>query len=139
MALILTRKLLTLQAWTFSWWHMNCRSIYTMKYQHFINMINVLMVTLGELRPPPPFLTRLDSTEILETPRRSWRTLTTARLPSACIVLVDQHQLEYVCPKLLFLEPLIRMLPWYKQHVFSIFLLILHDYTSICYSNYSVW
>ena len=44
-------------------------------------MIQVLLVTGGVHWPGGTF-TRLDSTEILETPGGSWRTLTTARLPS---------------------------------------------------------
>ena len=40
-------------------------------------MFQVLLVTGGYNR-----VSLLDSTEILETPDRSWRTLTTARLPS---------------------------------------------------------
>ena len=44
-------------------------------------MIQVLLVTGGEHRPGGTY-TNLDSTEILETPGGSWRTLTTARLPS---------------------------------------------------------
>ena len=44
-------------------------------------MIQVLLVTGGGHNPGGTW-TRLDSTEILETPGGSWRTLTTARLPS---------------------------------------------------------
>ena len=44
-------------------------------------MIQVLLVTGGK-HYPGGTRTRLDSTEILETPGGSWRTLTTARLPS---------------------------------------------------------
>ena len=44
-------------------------------------MIQVLLVTGGGHYPGGTY-TRLDSTEILETPGGSWRTLTTARLPS---------------------------------------------------------
>ena len=43
-------------------------------------MIQVLLVTGGYHYPGT--LTNLDSTEILETSGGSWRTLTTARLPS---------------------------------------------------------
>merc|ERR1712079_127962 len=43
--------------------------------------MGVLMVT-GGVHYPGQTLTRLDSTEILVSPGRSWRTLTTARLPS---------------------------------------------------------
>ena len=43
-------------------------------------MIQVLLVTGGAHYPGT--YTYLDSTEILETPGGSWRTLTTARLPS---------------------------------------------------------
>ena len=44
-------------------------------------MIQVLLVT-GGVHEPGGTYTRLDSTEILVTPGGSWRTLTTARLPS---------------------------------------------------------
>ena len=44
-------------------------------------MIQVLLVTGGWHRPGGTYY-KLDSTEILETPGGSWRTLTTARLPS---------------------------------------------------------
>ena len=44
-------------------------------------MIQVLLVTGGDSWPGGEW-TRLDSTEILESPGGSWRTLTTARLPS---------------------------------------------------------
>ena len=44
-------------------------------------MIKVLLVTGGG-HYPGGITTRLDSTEILETSGGSWRTLTTARLPS---------------------------------------------------------
>ena len=44
-------------------------------------MIQVLLVSGGAYYPWG-LTTRLDSTEILETPGGSWRTLTTARLPS---------------------------------------------------------
>ena len=44
-------------------------------------MIQVLLVTGGHHYPGGTW-TRLDSTEILETSGGSWRTLTTARLPS---------------------------------------------------------
>ena len=50
-------------------------------YQHFIPMNQVLLVTGGEHYSGGRW-TSLDSTEILESPGRSWRTLTTARLPS---------------------------------------------------------
>ena len=43
-------------------------------------MIQVLLVT-GGVYQPGGTSTRLDSTEILETPGGSWRTLTTASLP----------------------------------------------------------
>ena len=49
-----------------------------MKYQHFIPQIKVLLVTGGKYSRSAS----LDSTEILKTPDDSWRTLTTARLPS---------------------------------------------------------
>ena len=44
-------------------------------------MIQVLLVTGGGHEPGGTY-TRLDSTEILQSPGGSWRTLTTARLPS---------------------------------------------------------
>ena len=44
-------------------------------------MIKVLLVT-GGAHSPLGSLTRVDSTEILETTAGSWRTLTTAKLPS---------------------------------------------------------
>ena len=44
-------------------------------------MIQVLLVT-GGVHFPGGNETRLDSTEILKSPGGSWRTLTTARLPS---------------------------------------------------------
>ena len=61
--------------------------IHIIKYQHFIIIIiiiiQVLLVTGGAHYPHPGrSWTRLDSTEILVTPGGSWRTLTTARLPS---------------------------------------------------------
>jgi len=63
-------------------------SLNTRRYQHACSSFisdsgeTVLMVTGGGHWPGGTY-TRLDSTEILElTPGRSWRTLTTARLPS---------------------------------------------------------
>ena len=44
-------------------------------------MIQILLVTGGGHYQRGSYM-RLDSTEILETPGGSWRTLTTARLPS---------------------------------------------------------
>ena len=44
-------------------------------------MIQVLLVTGGRHWPGETY-TYLDSTEILQSPGGSWRTLTTARLPS---------------------------------------------------------
>ena len=49
-------------------------------------MIQVLLVT-GGLHWPLETHTDLDSTEMLESPDRSWRTLTTARLPSPTLGL----------------------------------------------------
>ena len=54
------------------------------KYQHFIIIIiiiQVLLVTGGKFTRGGSH-TRLDSTEILKIPSESWKTLTTARLPS---------------------------------------------------------
>ena len=62
-------------------WRRRDGRIYVIKYQHFILMIQVLLVTGGAHRPGGTW-TWLDSTEILETSGGSWRTLTTARLPS---------------------------------------------------------
>ena len=45
-------------------------------------MIKVLLVTGGMLYHGSPSQERLDSTEILEFPAGSWRTLTNAQLPS---------------------------------------------------------
>ena len=49
-------------------------------------MIQVLLVTGGGHWPGETW-TRLDSTEILELPGGSWRTLTTATLPSPTVYL----------------------------------------------------
>ena len=46
-----------------------------------INIFQVLLVTGGQHNPGGT-VTLLDSTEILESPGKAWRTLTTARLPS---------------------------------------------------------
>merc|ERR1712241_146069 len=63
-------------------------SLNTRRYAHACSSFisdsgeTVLLVT-GGVHSPGGTITRLDSTEILEvTPGRSWRTLTTARLPS---------------------------------------------------------
>ena len=45
-------------------------------------MIKVLLVTGGARYYATPSQERLDSTEILEFPAGSWRTLTNAQLPS---------------------------------------------------------